>query len=437
MPRYGHDAVLLVTGFPSLYARTMIEQVLAMEPRTFLYMTAEPGHMPAAEALLASMTSSRRERIALLEARPTAIDLGLSGLEFRKLTRELDRIHHIVHTNDKAADKKAAFALNVISAAEILEIARCSKNLRCLVLHSTAAVSGEREGVIYEADLDEGQSFKSVVAETRMRAEALARRAMGDIPIAIVRPTTIIGGKVSVEAPLGAPSLPSDDTSSEPGHPSGEVEGSGSPRAAKERPSISDGADISGADPSRSSSIPAPSPEERLDGIHLLVLLLIATPADLAIPLPGRTGDVPLHVVPLDYVVRASRAIGLNPSAPGRTFHLADPNPPSARRVIDLVTKASRQRSPWRVPSDLAKILLRTPGIDRFVRSPRAFVEELMIPVRYDRRNTEVTLAGTGIECPPFESYVEQLVVAVQEHIRARRERRVNSVELEVDDPLS
>ena len=64
----------------------------------------------------------------------------------------------------------------------------------------------------------------------------------------------------------------------------------------------------------------------------LLVLLLIATPADMAIPLPGRTGEVPLHVVPLDFVVRAAHAIGRHPSSPGRTFHLADPSPPSARR---------------------------------------------------------------------------------------------------------
>ena len=45
---------------------------------------------------------------------------------------------------------------------------------------------------------------------------------------------------------------------------------------------------------------------DRLDGLYLLVLLIIAAPAEIAIPLPGR-GDAPLNVVPVDFVVRAAR----------------------------------------------------------------------------------------------------------------------------------
>jgi hypothetical protein len=436
MPRPGSDAVILVTGFPSLYARRMIEHILAEEPGAFIYVIVEPKHAPAAEALLSAMMTAHRERVAVLEGSPTAMDLGLSGAEIRQIRREIDRIHHMVHTSDRAADKKTAFALNVVSTAEILEIARISSELKCLVMHSTAAVSGERQGVVLEADLDEGQSFRSVVAETRMRAESLARRAMRDLPIAIVRPTTIIGGRISVEAPLSPRGRPA---------PKEELREAGAPKSAAEdaedaqKPEAAAADSARGASPEeRTSSIPAPPSDARLEGIYLLVLLLIATPADLTIPLPGRTGEVPLHVVPLDYVVRAARAIGCHPEAPGRTFHLADPSPPSARRVIELVSKANKQRpSRGRVPSDLAKILLRTPGIDRFVRSPRAFVEGLMVPVRYDTRNTDVALAGTGVACPPFESYVEELVAAVHDHIRKRRERRASAIEVEVDDPLS
>jgi nucleoside-diphosphate-sugar epimerase len=436
MPRPGSDAVLLVTGFPSLYARRMIEHILAEEPGAFIYVVVETKHAPAAQALLSAMITAHRERVAVLEGSPTAMDLGLSGAEIRQIRREIDRIHHMVHTSDATADKKTAFAMNVVSTAEILEIARISTELKCLVMHSTAAVSGERQGVVYEADLDEGQSFRSVVAETRMRAESLARRAMRDLPIAIVRPTTIIGGKISVEAPLSPKARPAPK-----GAPNQEPIEKEAPNEREPAAAAADGAPAgppAASAEERTSTIPAPPSDARLEGIYLLVLLLIATPADLTIPLPGRTGDVPLHVVPLDYVVRAAHAIGRHPEAPGRTFHLADPSPPSARRVIELVSKASRQRpSRGRVPSDLAKILLRTPGIDRFVRSPRAFVEGLMLPVRYDTRNSDVALSGTGIACPPFESYVEELVAAVQDHIRKRRERRVNALEVEVDDPLS
>lgn len=381
MPRPGHESVVLVTGFPSLYARRMIEVILAEEPSTFVYVAAEPKSGASAAALAAAAEG----RVEVLEARPTAIDLGLSGAELRRVAGELDRIHHVVHTTDASADKKTCLAQNTVSAAEIIEVARLCKELRCLVLHSTAAVSGGRQGVVREADLDEKHPLHSAVTETRARAEVIARRAMGKVPIAVVRPTTIIGEEISVEA--------------------------------------------------AAESSAGPSP--RLSEVHLLALLLIAKPADLTIPLPGRTGDVPLHVVPLDYVARAARLIGRSPSAPGRTFHLVDPSPPPLRRFIDLVSRASRLRERARVPSDLARVLLRTPGIEGFVRSPRAFIEGLMVPVRYDAQNTADALAGTGVECPPFESYVDKLVASVEAHIQGRRELRTNSVELEVDDPLS
>ena len=85
----------------------------------------------------------------------------------------------------------------------------------------------------------------------------------------------------------------------------------------------------------------------------------------------------------------------------------------------------------------VAKALLRAPGIERFVKSPRAFIEQLTIAVRYDTRNTDQILRGTGITCPPFESYVVDLVTVVKEHIRTQKLRRTGAGEMEVEDPLS
>jgi thioester reductase-like protein len=388
MPRPGYDAVLLVTGFPSLYARRMIEHTLGAEPRALIYVLA-PSPAPsegAPEATIASverpgavfehLPADQQDRIVFIEGDATAMDLGLSGAEFRQLTGEVERIHHLAHVNHVDVDRRTARKINIIGAAEILEFARASSTLECLIFHSTAHVSGDRTGVVYEGDLDEGQSFRSEVEQTRMRAELVVRRAMRDVPIAVVRPTTLVG-----------------DT------------GVGE--------------------------------NYRLDGLYLLVLLVLATPGEFAIPFPGR-GDALLNIVPLDYVVRAAHAIGRNPTAKGRTFHLADPNPLSARSVFDLVAHAGGRRSTRsHIPSNLAKAVLRTPGIERFMRSPRAFVEQLTTQVRYATQNTEQILRGTDVTCPPFESYVVDLVTVVQEHIKAQKRRRTTADELEVDDPLS
>ena len=379
MPRAGYDTVLLVTGYPSLHARRMIEQIVTSEPGSLVYVLTPPPPAEPAEGLAGApelqLSAEQQARVVFIEGSPHAMDLGLSGAEFRQLTREVDRIHHLAHVGSSAVDARTAHTVNVVGAAEILEFARAAPQLACLVFHSTAHVSGDRTGVVYEEDLACGQAFRAEADETRMRAEVLLRRSMREVPIAVVRPTTIVG-----------------DT--------GE--------------------------------------NDRLEGIYLLVLLVVATPAEIAIPFPGR-GDMPLNIVPLDYAVRAAHAIGRHPSAPGRTFHLADPNPLSARSVFELVTHAGGRRTArGSIPSNLAKALLRTPGIDRFARSPKAFVEQLTSNVRYDTRNTDQALRSAGIVCPPFESYVDDLVNVVREHVKARQRRRESHVdEVEIDDALS
>jgi nucleoside-diphosphate-sugar epimerase len=377
MPRPGYDAVLLVTGFPSLHARKMVRFILGDEPRALVYVLVPEGC--AARALMEreGLPPEQAARLVLLDGDPAAMDLGLSGAEFRQLSREVDRIHHLSHVATGAVERRSAYKANVVGAAEVLEFARAAGQLECLVFHSTAHVSGDRTGVVYEDDLDQGQTFRSEVEETRMQAEALVRRAMRDVPIAVVRPSTLVG-------------------------------------------------DFD------------PQEDERLDGLYLLTLLIVATPAEIAIPFPGR-GDTPLNIVPVDFEVRAAHAIGRTRAAAGRTFHLVDPHPVAVRRVAEVIAHASGKRTARsHIPSNLARALLRTPGIERFVRSPRAFVEQLTTPVRYDTRHADQVLRPAGVTCPPFESYAADLVAAVQEHMSLRHKRREDrATDAEVDDPLS
>ena len=376
MSRPGHESVLLITGFPSFYARKMVEHVLATEPGTLVYVVVLAKLLPEATAELDALPADRRARVVVLEGDCTAMDLGLSGAEYRSLGREVDRIQHMAHASFVGVEEDAAHALNVVGTAEVIELARTASQLASLVVHSTALVAGDRTGVVFEDDLDAGQSFRNVVEKTRMRGEVVARRALRELPMSIVRPTTIVGDSGT-----------------------GEV--------------------------------------DRFDGLYFLVLVMVAAPAELAIPLPGK-GDAPLNVVPIDVVNRAAHHIGRSPAARGRRFHLADPHPLTARRVFELIARAGgRRAAKGYIPSNIARALLRTPGLERFVRSPRAFVDQLASAVRYDTRNADQILAGSGIVCPPFESYVDQIIAVVQERLRSRRERREAVDFGDVDDPLS
>jgi thioester reductase-like protein len=377
MPRPGYSEVALLTGFPSFLARRIARQILAAEPNTLLYAVVRAKVGREAEEAMLELPRADRDRLVIIEGDAAAMDLGLSGREFRTLASEIDRIHHAAHVTYLGVDRRAAEQVNVRGTEEVLELARACPALKCLVHYSTTQVAGDRTGLVREEDLELGQSFRTVVAETRARAEKIVRRHMQDLPIAVVRPTTIIGDSES-----------------------GEV--------------------------------------DRFDGPYLLILLIVTSPAEIAVPLPGR-GDAPLHLVPIDYVVRAAHAIGRSPAAPGRTFHLVDPHPLTAKRVFELVARAGGRPSPRGfIPTNLTKALLRTPGLERFAKSPRAFVEQLATPVQFDARNTEEILAATGISCPPFESYVDHIVAYVRDRVREKRERRTTNEPREVeDDPLS
>lgn len=348
---------------------------LVRDPRTFVHAVVHPKFEAEAREAYEALTPEEQTRVNLLEGDSAAMDLGLSGAEWKALAAEVDRIHHMAQVTYLSADRKLAESVNVGGAREILELAQACQSLRCLVFHSTAHVSGDRSGHVLEQDLDKGQGFHNVVEETLARAEKMMRAAMPKLPIAVVRPSIIVGDSQT-----------------------GEV--------------------------------------DRFDGPYFLVLLIVTSPADFPLALPGRA-DTPLHLVPIDYVVRATRAIGRDPRAPGRTFHIGDPSPLTVKRVFELVAAAGGRRVPRGfIPANLTKALLRTPGIDRLAKSPRAFLDALATPVTYSFANTTELLADTDIRCPPLESYVDRLVEYVQVRLREKSSRSDRSESDDVTDPL-
>lgn len=377
MSRAGYDEVVLLTGFPSFAARKMCEElVLPAEGttrRTLVHAVAPAARLAEAQAALEALPPEAREHVVLHEGDASALDLGLSGKEIRELTAEIDVIHHLAKVTSLGVEERRAREANLGAAREILEVAALCPSLRCLVFHSTALVSGTRTGLVLEAELDKGQDHRNVVEASLARAERSVREAMSRLPVCVVRPTIVVGDAHT-----------------------GEV--------------------------------------DRTSGFYYLVLLIVTSPPDLALPIVGR-GDSFLNLVPIDYVVRAAAAIARDRRAPGRTFHVGDPSPLTARRVFELVAAAGgRRTAKSHIPANLTKALLRTPGIDRFARSPRAFLDALATPVTYSFANTAELLSSTDVRCPPFESYVDALVEHVQTRLRERRAQREH--EDETIDPL-
>ena len=351
-----------------MLARAVCAEVLRQDDQAHVRLVVPARSQPAATEALARIAvggdGADRDRVQMIEGDAASLDLGLSGAEYRALAREVTRIHHCAQVGHPGAERKEAEAANIGGAREALELAHAASHLECLVMHSTAHVAGDRRGVVHEVELKAGQSFRSAMEETRARAEKIVRAEMDRLPIAIVRPATMVGDSTTGEA-------------------------------------------------------------DGFDGPSLLLLLAVSAPPDIALPLPGG-GDQPLNLVPIDWVAEAAVAIGRDPRAKGRTFHLVDPRPLSARRVVELVARAGGRRGPrGSIPANLARAVLRVPVIDRLARSPRALLETLTTPVTYDVVNAGELLGALAVaECPAFETYVDKLVEYAREHVRQRKSAR-------------
>src|SRR5262249_33468780 len=151
MARAGYDEVVLITGFPSFTARKMCE-ALVRERRVLVHAVVHRKFEAEVKDTLDALTADERARVNLLEGDVAAMDLGLSGAEWKSLASEVDRIHHMAQVSYLGADRKMAEQVNVGGAREILEFARGCQALKCLVFHSTAQVSGDRTGVVLEEE---------------------------------------------------------------------------------------------------------------------------------------------------------------------------------------------------------------------------------------------------------------------------------------------
>ncbi|MEO8705059.1 MAG: dephospho-CoA kinase [Kofleriaceae bacterium] len=368
--------VALVTGFPAFTAKRMIAKLLSAEPETTLYVLAQSKFADDAQAFLATLAGSA-ERATIVVGDICDMDLGLSSAEYRALSKELTWIHHLAGIYFMGVDDDTARRVNVSGTRTVLELAHDCGRLERVVHWSTAMVSGDRKGTFYEEDLEAGQKFHNGYERTKYEAEKLVRTAMRKLPITIVRPGIIVGDSFT-----------------------GQI--------------------------------------DKLDGPYYLMVLFATNASGLRLPLLGR-GDSPLHLVPIDYVIDAAWHIGRHESAAGKTFHIVDPAPLTARQVFDSVAEHAHTEKPrGHIPGPLARAFLKTPGLARLGRGPRAFVDLLDHVVHYDQSNTAQALAGTTLRCPSLPDYLAVLVRHVLDVTKAVPDETVRvHVDDEISDPLA
>lgn len=365
------ERVQLVTGYPGFIGKRLVRRL------------ATGGSAPGEKLVLLVLpkyaAAARADLAALSASNAEVIEgdveqmhLGLSGAEFKALAAAVTDVWHLAAISWLGADPRYMRRVNVEGTRNVLELAHAARRLERLNHFSTAYVSGVRVGVILEDELAMGQRFHNAYEESKFQAEILVRRAQSDLPATIYRPSIVVGD-------------------------------------------------------SRTGEI------DRFEGPYALAILLVASPLAVPLPLPG-DAVAPLNVVPVDFVLDAALSIARNPAGVGRTVHLVDPAPLSARRVYEMIaTRAGKTLPSVSVPARVFQALLQLPLLERLSRVHRPAIEYVNHLAIYNCRNLLELLDGTGIHCPPIASYLDRLIEFVQGTFAKRREAERAE---QADDPL-
>jgi len=349
----------IVTGFPSLVCREFVRYGAGNEDGGRVVLFTTPAHGGAARDFVSQLQSDSSARVTVLEGQLTDLDWGLSGAEVQQLIQDTT---HIIHPGGVDIGGRSMDEHPLQRLRGLLALAQDMPKLQRVCLLSTAFVSGSRSGLILEEDLDEGQRLRTPFERSMFELEQIARAMMPRVPITVLRPSAMVGN-------------------SQTGDASGLTEGP-----------------------------------------KYLLSLMVRLPADIPFFLPG-TGVVPFNIVPVDYVVAAGWALSREPSAMGRTFHLTDPNPMSARQAFDLVADLMNRSNPF-VGSWLGqgiKRALRASGLSRLLPRQMALLEDLTTHVTYCCAGTLECLSSTDIICPPFESYADAFIKWLANYEKSNR----------------
>jgi thioester reductase-like protein len=366
--------VHFVTGYPGFIGKRLVRRLVADAARDGGRLVLLVQQKNAAAAAQ-DLRTMGAEHAVLVEGDVERMHLGLAGNEWKALARDVTDVWHLAGRTGLAASRAELRRVNVEGTRNVVELAAAARHLSRLNHFSTAFVSGDRIGVILEDELTMRQRFHNAYEETKYQAELLVRRAQADLPATIYRPSIVVGD-------------------------------------------------------SRTGEI------DRFEGPYALAILLVASPVAVPLPLPG-DALAPLNVVPVDFVVDATVSIAANPAGAGRTVHVVDPSPLSARRVYEMIAARAGKKLPSvSVPARALQALLQLPFLERLSRVHRPAIDYVNHLAIYNCRNLLDLLDGTGIRCPPITSYLDRLVEFVEATFAKRREAELAQLAGDVVDPL-
>ncbi|MBB6365768.1 NAD(P)-dependent dehydrogenase (short-subunit alcohol dehydrogenase family) [Xanthomonas sacchari] len=303
------------------------------------------------------------KRLVVLHGDVAAAYCGLSAAQRKALHGKVKHFFHLAALYDLTAKAEEQRVANLDGTRNALELAA---QLGAGIFHHTSsiAVAGLYPGIFREDMFEEAEGLDDPYLRTKHDAEALVR-AETRIKWRIYRPAMVVGD-------------------------------------------------------SRTGAI------DKIDGPYYFFPLIKKLRQLLPpwAPMLGIEGGR-INLVPVDFVADAMDHIAHKPKLDGHTFHLTDPEPLRVGEVLNVFCRAGHApemtlrvdaRMFAFVPSSIRAAVGSLPPIRRFTgmllrdfRIPREVLKFITYPTRFDSRETERALKGSGIAVPRLEDYAWRL----------------------------
>jgi NAD(P)-dependent dehydrogenase (short-subunit alcohol dehydrogenase family) len=289
--------------------------------------------------------------------------LGVSPAQQKALAGKVKHVYHLAAVYDLSASAESQIGPNVEGTRNAVEFAEA---VGAKLFHHTSsiAVAGLYSGVFREDMFAEAENLDHPYFRTKHDAEKIVRESCR-IPYRIYRPAMVIGH-------------------------------------------------------SRTGEI------DKIDGPYYFFTLIKKLRSLLPpwVPTVGIEGGR-INMVPVDYVADAMDHIGHKPGLDGGCFHLTDPAPRRIGEVLNLFARAGHApqmsmridaRMFGFIPAPIRMALSNLAPVKRFTGMvlkdlgiPSSVLGMINYPTRFDCRETERALKGSGIRVPELDSYAWRL----------------------------
>ncbi len=195
----------MITGATGFLGRNILFRLLEKDRKSRFSLIIRGLKDQSPRMRLHSILSSRydedqvrayEKRIDLILGDVTWKHFGLDDRAYSRLADNMVRVIHAAASVSFNLPLNMARNINVSGTENLLDfaaLAHKSGSLQRVDYLGTAYVAGKRKGIVKEDELDVGQKFNNTYEQTKFEAEKLIRERWEDLPVAIFRPSIIVG----------------------------------------------------------------------------------------------------------------------------------------------------------------------------------------------------------------------------------------------------